>query len=55
MIKEKTHKYMKNTAHKLGESYSYKGAAPSKIVEVRNTKYGNFILLENGDTISVTK
>jgi hypothetical protein len=46
---------MRNTSHKLGENYSYKGEAYSKIVEVRNSKYGNFIVLENGNTVSVCR
>jgi hypothetical protein len=46
---------LKNTSHKLGSNYSYKGEAPSKIIEVRNGKYGNFIVLENGNTVSVCR
>jgi hypothetical protein len=41
------------TNHKEGQNYSYKGELPSKIVEVRNGKYGNFIVLENGNIVSV--
>tara|TARA_R110000782_G_scaffold35711_1_gene85303 strand:- start:58 stop:198 length:141 start_codon:yes stop_codon:yes gene_type:complete len=44
---------MKNTSHKVGQFYSFKNESASKIIEVRNGKYGNFIVLENGNTISV--
>lgn len=46
---------MKNTSHKVGKKYSHKNESPSKIVEVRNSKYGNFIVLENGNIVSVIK
>ena len=41
------------TKHVKGDMYTYKGEVPSKIVEVRNGKYGNFIVLENGNIVSV--
>ena len=52
-IKQMTMK--KLTSHKLGQYYSYNGEKPSIIVEVINGNYGNFIVLENGNIVSVCK
>jgi len=44
------------TNYKVGQKYTFRNENTwSKIVEVRNGKYGNFIVLENGNTISVCK
>ena len=44
-----------STKYKVGQFYSFKSESSSKIIEVRNGKYGNFIVLENGNTISVCR
>ena len=51
----KTNEIMRSTSHKVGQFYSFKNESASKIIEVRNGKYGNFIVLENGNTISVCR